>query len=219
MKRLVDKIAVVTGTSGGIGMAITKRYLEEGVKVVAVDISREGLQKLADTIGTNENLFPVQTDITSEESTRNLYEQVLGKWNRLDIIVNNAGWYSIVSFEKMTFSDWRQVMGVNLDGAFLVTKSLLPLLKQSADGRVINVSSGTFFSPVPSQTHYISAKAGILGFTRALAIELGALNIKVNAITPGLVTTQALKNNLGDEFIEFIAGQTKCGRADLRHNF
>jgi NAD(P)-dependent dehydrogenase (short-subunit alcohol dehydrogenase family) len=200
-----NKIVVITGAAGGIGTEITKRFLKEGARVCAVDISTPALDSLVADLGNPANLLTVKTDISSEESCADLYRQISEKWNAVDIVINNAGWFPFIEFDKLSFADWRKVMSVNLDGAFLVTKSLLPLLKLSTAGRIINTASGSFFNPPPGQAHYVAAKAGIIGFTRALAIELGDFNITANAITPGLTATPIVLKSFPDELIDKLA--------------
>ena len=104
--KFINKIVIITGAAGGIGTAITQRFLDEGANVVAVDLSTEALEKLASTMERSEHLLLVKTDISSEESTKQLYQQVKEKWNAVDIIINNAGWFPFLEFDKMTFADW-----------------------------------------------------------------------------------------------------------------
>ncbi len=215
MKNLSNKVAVITGAAGGIGTELTKRFLDEGARVAATDISTEALEKLAAGLGRPENLFTVKADISSEESSNFLYEQVAQKWNAADIVVNNAGWFPFTGFDQMTYEDWRKVMEINLDGTFLITKSLLPLLKESPAGRIINIASGSYFDPPAGQSHYVAAKAGVIGLTRALAVELGDLNITVNAITPGLTSTPAVVNSFPAELIDKLAQQGAIKRRQL----
>ncbi len=203
--KFINKIVIITGAAGGIGTAITQRFLDEGANVVAVDLSTEALEKLASTMERSEHLLLVKTDISSEESTKQLYQQVKEKWNAVDIIINNAGWFPFLEFDKMTFADWRKVMSINLDGGFLVIKSLWPLLKESKAGRIINTASGSFFDPPAGQSHYVAAKAGIIGLTRALAVELGDYNITVNAIAPGLTATPIVLKSFPAELIDKLA--------------
>jgi 3-oxoacyl-[acyl-carrier protein] reductase len=203
--KFINKTAIITGAAGGIGTAITQRFLDEGAKVVAVDLSTEALEKLSSKMGNPENLLLVKTDISSEDSTQQLYQQIKDKWNSVDIIINNAGWFPFLEFEKMTYGDWRKVMNINLDGGFLVIKSLLPMLKQSTAGRIINTASGSFFDPPVGQAHYVAAKAGIIGLTRALAVELGDYNITVNAIAPGLTATPIVLQSFPGELIDKLA--------------
>ena len=204
---LKNKIVVITGAAGGIGRALTTRFLKEGANVCAVDISEELINKLSTDLGSPKELFGVVADISSEESTKNLHTQIQQKWGALDIVINNAGWFPLTDFEDITFADWKKVIGINLDGNFLMTQALLPLLKESNAGRIINISSGSFFNPPPNQTHYVAAKAGVIGFTRALAVSLGKFNITVNAITPGLTSTPAVVSQFPSGMIDKLAEQ------------
>lgn len=205
MQRIKDKVVVITGAAGGVGKALTARFLKEGAKVCAVDISEEKLEELYREFDSHINLFSVVTDISKEKSTLKLSEQLKQKWARADAIINNAGWFPFTDFEDIDYTEWRKVLNINLDGTFLMTKALLPLLKKSKSGRIINISSGSFFNPPPNQAHYVAAKAGVIGFTRALAMSLGKYHITVNAITPGLTSTPSLLEKVPKEMIDQIA--------------
>jgi NAD(P)-dependent dehydrogenase (short-subunit alcohol dehydrogenase family) len=197
-----EKTIVITGAAGGIGKALTTRFLEDGCRVCAVDLSNEVLDKLREDLKSPGRLFYVATDISSEESCHNLYSEINKKWGTLDVLVNNAGWFPIIDFEDITYTDWKKVIAVNLDGTFLMTKALLPLLKKSTAGKIVNVSSGSFFNPPANQAHYVSAKAGVIGFTRVAAVALGKYNITVNAITPGLTATPKVVDNFPSDMID-----------------
>lgn len=200
-----NKIVVVTGAAGGIGRALTTRFLSEGAKVCAVDVSTEVLDKLSEDLNATPELFTAVADISSEESTIALHDKLKEKWGAADVVINNAGWFPFTDFEDISFEEWQKVIGINLTGNFLMTKALLPLLKQSKAGRIVNISSGSVLNPPPNQTHYVSAKAGVIGFTRALAVSLGKYNITVNAITPGLTATPSLVKSVPAEMIDKLA--------------
>jgi NAD(P)-dependent dehydrogenase (short-subunit alcohol dehydrogenase family) len=200
-----NKIVIITGAAGGIGRALTTRFLNEGANVCAVDISTEVLDKLSADFKNIPELFTVVADISSEESTKSLHDKVKEKWGAADVVINNAGWFPFTDFEDISFEEWQKVIGINLNGNFLMTKALLPLLKESKAGRIVNISSGSFLNPPPNQTHYVSAKAGVIGFTRALAVSLGKYNITVNAITPGLTATPSLVKSVPAEMIDKLA--------------
>lgn len=200
-----NKVVIITGAAGGIGRALTTRFLAEGAKVCAVDVTSEVVDNLSADLGSPEEIFTVAADISSEESTVNVHTQLQKKWGAADILINNAGWFPFTEFEDISYAEWQKVVKINLDGNFLMTKALLPLIKESDGGRIINVSSGSVFDPPPNQTHYVSAKAGVIGFTRALAISLGKYNITVNAITPGLTATPSLLEKVPVEMIDQLA--------------
>lgn len=187
--RFSNQFVMVTGAAGGIGSAITRRFLSEGAKVCAVDNRSAALHQLVLGLGSPAALLAVEADVSSEESCKSLSAQVERQWGALDILVNNAGKFPVTPFEEISYAEWREVCAINLDGPFLVTRSVLPLIKASKSGRIINISSGSIFAGTPDQCHYVSAKAGVIGFTRSLAKALGGHNITVNAITPGLTDT------------------------------
>lgn len=192
-KRFSNKSVIVTGAAGGIGSAIVRRFLSEGAKVCASDQTADGLDKLARELGSPAELMTVEADISSEESCQNLAAEAEKNWGAVDIVVNNAGWFPVTPFEEISYDEWRKVCAVNLDGPFLVSRAILPLMKTSRAGRIINMSSGSVFAGTPDQCHYVSAKAGVIGFTRSAANALGQYGITVNAITPGLTSTAPIK--------------------------
>lgn len=202
--KLENRIAIITGAAGGMGTVFTKRFLEEGAKVCAADTTQEGLDKLNDELASPAGLITVVADISKEEDADKIYQKVNSTWKGADILVNNAGWFPFTDFEKVTYEEWKKVITINLDGPFLVTKALLPLIKNSKNGRIINIGSGSIFNGPPNQIHYVSAKAGIAGFTRSLANALGQYNITVNMVTPGLTVTPNLLRVVPAEMIKKI---------------
>jgi 3-oxoacyl-[acyl-carrier protein] reductase len=128
---------------------------------------------------------------------------------RIDVLVNNAGIYPHTPFDELSFNEWHRVLSTNLDSVFLCTRAVFPVMRERGYGRVVNISSATFFLGYPEMTAYISSKGGIVGFTRALASEAGAHGITVNAITPGLIETEgsAEEDPTGELFEEIVGGQ------------
>ena len=188
--RLKDKVIIVTGGGVGIGRAYATGLAKEGARVVVTDIQEEEAKKVAREIkqGGGEALaLPV--DVTSAEKTQAMADKTLQKYGRIDVLVNNAGLYSAIKkkpFSEITAEEWDRVMAVNLKGLFLCVQAVYPAMKEQGKGKIINISSGTALGGTPFFLHYVTSKAGVIGFTRALARELGPDNICVNAITPGL---------------------------------
>jgi NAD(P)-dependent dehydrogenase (short-subunit alcohol dehydrogenase family) len=183
-----DKIALVTGAAGGLGQAFARRLARDGAHVVLVDIKPcEDTAKLVEAAGRE--AMVVTCDITSEESVGYLASEVEMRFGRCDILVNNAGIYPIQPFEQVTFADWRRVMALNLDAVFLVTRAFAPGMKRRKWGRIINLSSSTLNTVASGYTHYIASKGGVVGFTRALATEMGNHGVTVNAVSPSLTRT------------------------------
>jgi NAD(P)-dependent dehydrogenase (short-subunit alcohol dehydrogenase family) len=185
---LESKIALVTGAAGGLGQAFARRLAQDGAHVVLVDIKPcEDTAAMVEAAGRE--AMSVICDITVEESVSYLASEVDMRFGRCDIVVNNAGIYPIQPFDQVTFADWRRVMALNLDAVFLVTKAFAPGMKRRGWGRIINVSSSTFNMVASGYTHYIASKGGVVGFTRALATEMGNFGVTVNAISPSLTRT------------------------------
>jgi 3-oxoacyl-[acyl-carrier protein] reductase len=202
MKTLNGRVAVITGAAGGIGAALVQRFLVEGAIVLAVDISEERLEALRATFRDVPELITAASSVSDDGDCRRLAGFAKERLGHVDILINNAGYFPTCSFEDMTYSDWKTVIGINLDGVFLMTHAFLPLLKTKGWGRIINVGSSSVFRGVPMQTHYVAAKAGVVGFSRSLALALGKDGITVNVVAPGLTSTEAVVEEMGRAVIE-----------------
>ena len=188
--RLQDRVVIVTGGGVGIGKAYSNAVAKEGAKVVVADIQEAEAKKVvADIKQAGGEALAVSVDVTSPAKTQAMAEAALKQYGRIDVLVNNAGLYSALkkkNFMEIDPEEWDRVMAVNLKGLFLCVKAVYPAMKQQGKGKIINISSGTALSGSPLFLHYVSSKAGVLGFTRALAREVGGDNICVNSIMPGL---------------------------------
>jgi NAD(P)-dependent dehydrogenase (short-subunit alcohol dehydrogenase family) len=183
-----DKVAVITGAANGIGQAFARRLAEEGVHVVIADVQpATETVKLVEAAGRR--ALACRCDVTSPDAVAKLAGEVAQRFGRCDILINCAGIFPQQSFDQTTFADWRRVLAINLDGLFLVTSAFVPGMKQRGWGRIVNMASSTLGTVVTGFVHYVSSKGGIVGFTRALASELGPHGITVNAISPGLTRT------------------------------
>jgi 3-oxoacyl-[acyl-carrier protein] reductase len=188
--RLQNKVAIVTGGGVGIGKAYSHGLAKEGAKVVVADIQEAEAKKVAaDIKAAGGEAIAVPVDVTSPEKTQAMAGAALKQYGRIDILVNNAGLYSALkkkNFMEIDPEEWDRVMAVNVKGLFLCVKAVYPAMKNQGKGKIINISSGTVLGGSPLFLHYVSSKAGVLGFTRALSREVGADNICVNSIMPGL---------------------------------
>jgi 3-oxoacyl-[acyl-carrier protein] reductase len=169
---LADQVAVVTGGSRGIGRGISARLEADGAHVEVLDLA-----------GTP----PV--DVTDEQTVRTAIAGILERHGRIDILVNNAGIYPHLPFDELDYAEWRRVLELNLDAAFLCSHAVYPTLEERGYGRIVNISSAAVHVGPPGMAHYLASKAGLIGLTRSLAAEAGAHGITVNAITPGFVET------------------------------
>jgi 3-oxoacyl-[acyl-carrier protein] reductase len=201
------RVAVVTGGARGIGFAAARRLAADGVRPVLFDVDGEGAEKAAAALGSE--ALARRVDVTDEIDVGNAVQWVRSTAGRIDVLVNNAGVYPHTPFEELTFSEWRRVMSINLDGTFLCAHAVYPHMKERGSGRIVNVSSATFFIGYPEMSAYIASKGGIVGFTRALASEAGPHGITVNCVTPGLIETEGtqVEDPTGELFEEIVGGQ------------
>ena len=180
-------VAVVTGASQGIGQAYAQRLAEEGFDVAIADLSPAGeTEQLVRDAGAR--AFSTRCDVTDEDEVGAFAEAVREEFGGCDVLVNNAGIYPFDTFDTTTFAQWRKVLSVSLDAPFLMAKAFVPMMREHQWGRVVNVSSSEIWLVNP-HLHYITAKTGVIGFTRALATEVAADGITVNAIAPGITAT------------------------------
>ena len=181
--RLNGKVAIVAGGASGIGAAMCRAFASEGAKVVVADIDVAKGRAVADEVG---GLF-VQTDITISASTEKMAAEVDRAFGRIDILANNVGVRIVKPFLEHTDADWNIMIGTNLTGPFYCARAVVPYMQRGRAGRIINTASIASFVGRPDRVAYVSAKSGLLGMTRAMAIDLGGSGITVNAIAPGSI--------------------------------
>ncbi len=199
---LEDKVAIVTGAAQGIGRGIALKLAERGAKVVVSDIAEDVNEVVKEIEKSGQQAISVLADVSDPEQVEKMVQSALDKWDQLDILVNNAGIYPYKSLMMMEESDWDKVIDINLKGVFNSTKAALPALKKDG-GSIINIASiaGAVVG-YRELAHYSASKAGILGFTRAAALELAPKKIRVNAIAPGAIQTPTVDKTLTKELRE-----------------
>lgn len=200
MELLKDKVAIVTGATRGIGKGILEKFVENGAKVAFTYASSvDAAKELEAEYG--ENVKGFQSDASDFDAAQNLINEVLNTFGKIDILVNNAGITKDSLLMRMSFEDWQKVIQVNLDSAFNLTKAaMMPMMKQR-NGSIINMSSVVGLQGNAGQTNYAASKAGLLGFTKSVALELGSRKIRCNAIAPGFIETE-MTDKLSDEIKE-----------------
>lgn len=206
-KRFNGRVAYITGGSRGIGKGIAKRFAEEGANVAIVDINEEALNETAKEFQeSGYEIYTKVVNVVDREELENSIDEVVEQYGSLDILVNNAGIIRDNLLFKMTDNDWDQVMDVHLKGAFQATRAAQKHMVENKYGRIINISSTSALGN-RGQANYATAKAGLQGFTKTLAIELGRYGITANAIAPGFIEsdmTKATAERIGISFDEMV---------------
>ncbi|MCT7904208.1 3-oxoacyl-[acyl-carrier-protein] reductase FabG [Candidatus Ornithobacterium hominis] len=200
MKLLEGKTAVITGATRGIGKGILEVFVENGCRVAfTYASSKKAADEIEEKYGDKVKGF--QSDASDFDAAQKLIEEVLGVFGQVDILINNAGITKDNLLMRMSFEDWQKVIQVNLDSAFNLTKALIrPMLKQKS-GSIINISSVVGVQGNAGQANYAASKAGLIGFTKSVALELGSRNIRCNAIAPGFIKTE-MTEKLDEKIVE-----------------
>lgn len=198
---LTGRSAVVTGAGSGIGKAIARQLAENGAEVAVNDIDAEkGAESAAAIRGGNGRAVFIQADIATWEGARRLMEKTGEAFGKIDILVNNAGITIDKVLKKMEASDWDRVLDINLKGAFNCCRHAVPKMIERKYGKIVNISSRAHLGN-PGQANYAASKAGLIGLTRSLALELGRYRINVNAVAPGMIDTEGLRRHPKYEMI------------------
>ena len=205
----MNKVAFITGATRGIGRQIAITLAKEGFDIV-INYRKEN-EDLIETKKMVEDqkvkCFTVQGDVSSFEDSERMVKDIIEEFNHIDILVNNAGITKDMLLMRMKKEDFESVIGVNLVGTFNITKNVIPYMMKNRSGRMIKVSSVVGISGNAGQTNYSASKAGIIGFTKSLAKEVGSRNILVNAVAPGFIETQmtdVLKEEVKEEISKTI---------------
>ena len=194
--RLKDKISVITGAASGFGKGISKKFSEEGSKVILVDINKNELEKVSKEF--NQDFF--HADVSNSNSMKKLSEYVLNKYKNIDIMVNNAGITHLPKpLENVTEEEFDKVFSVNSKSVFFCGKFFVPHMKQNKKGSILNVSSTAGLSPRPNLNWYNATKGWMITATKAMAVELAPFNVRVNSLAPVAGETPLLKSFLGED--------------------
>ncbi len=198
--RLQGKVAVVTGGAQGIGRAIALGLGREGAKVVVADLQADKAKSVVDELtNLGSESLPVEVDVASESSVKNLAQETLGRFGHVDILVNDAGVYPTALVVDMKEAEWDRTINVNLGGNFLCSRAFVPSMRARKSGRIISIASGIAHYGAKEGAHYAASKAAIIGFVKSLARELGPDGITANAICPGIANTALPRGHRTEE--------------------
>lgn len=212
----MERVAIVTGASRGIGREIAKTLARKGIKVVAnYDKSEKAAIGLKEELKTERiDIDIFKADVSKRKEAKELVKYTLSQYEKIDILINNAGIAEFKEFTKMSDEDWNRMINVNLNSVFIMSQEVLDNMIHNKNGCIINISS--IFGIVGSscEVHYSTAKAGVNGMTKALAKELGPCNIRVNAVAPGIIDTE-MNQDINKEEMEIIKEQIPLGRIGI----
>lgn len=226
---LLNRVAIITGGSKGVGKGVALKFAKEGCDVVIADVSmKEANETLNEIKEIGRDGLAIKCDITDSHNVHDMVKQTISKFGKIDILVNNAGGIvgpgatARMSVATLAEEDWNRIIALNLTGGFLVSKEVVPYMKEKKYGKIIHLSSLGAIHPPSPHPHYHSAKAGVLGLTYDMACELGPHNIFVNAIIPGPIRTPfydeilAAKTDEEKEgFFKFLGSLSPLGRVGV----
>ena len=214
MNELMGQVALVTGASRGIGAVIARSLGEAGANVgVNFSSDRTGANEVSEEIKSrgSESII-IQGDVSVETDAELIVKQTTDQWGHIDILVNNAGITKDGLLLRMKAEDWDRVIDVDLRGAFLCSKYVMPHMIRRRQGRIINISSVVGIGGNVGQSNYAAAKAGLIGFTKAVAREVATRNVTVNALAPGFIDTGGMVEDMTDEAKQNVLGRIPMGR-------
>jgi 3-hydroxybutyrate dehydrogenase len=199
--KLESKIAIVTGAARGIGEGIARRFVEEGAKVAIADLGQEAAAETAEKLSRHGpgTAMGVAMDVTDEEAVAAGIEQVVDAWGGVDVLVSNAGIQIVHKIEGFPFADWKKLLSIHLDGAFLTTRACIPHMYRRGGGSVIYMGSVHSKEASPLKAPYVTAKHGLLGLARVISKEGAAHGVRANVICPGFVKTPLVEKQIPEQ--------------------
>lgn len=198
--KLNDKVCIVTGAASGIGKAIATLYAANGARVVIADLNLDAASQAADEItASGGNAMAVAMDVTSEEQVNDGVAKVIAAWGQVDVLVSNAGIQIVNPVENYAYADWKKMLAIHLDGAFLTSKAVLPHMYAAGSGSIIFMGSVHSKEASPLKSAYVTAKHGLLGLSRVIAKEGGKKGVRTNVICPGFVRTPLVDKQIPEQ--------------------
>jgi NAD(P)-dependent dehydrogenase (short-subunit alcohol dehydrogenase family) len=214
MAAIENKVALITGSGGGIGGAIALRYAREGAKLALADIVAETAKSRASEVNSmGGDALAIAADVTNKDSVRQMVRTTLEKWGRIDILVNVAGGADRKPVVEMSESDWDHIVDMNLKSVFLCCQAVLPAMLKQKCGKIVSISSIYGFTGNATRSSYAAAKAGVAVFTKSVALEVARDGISVNAIAPGRVSTPRVRGHYSEQQWTEAMAQIPAGRA------
>jgi len=213
----MSKLAVITGGAGGIGRAVADRLAKEKQNIVLLDVNGDaGAQVVAEFEKRGMQLVFLRADVANEAQVRTVFDKITAEHGRIDVLINVAGGsVHRHPLDEFPLTHWQAVIDANLTSTFLCCRAVAPLMRQQKSGAIVNISSDIAFSGDARRSAYAAAKAGILGLTRSLALELATDGVRVNAVAPGRIATARVRANYSDAEWEAAAKRIPLGHAGV----
>ena len=196
--QLNDKVSLITGAAGGIGLGIAKRFIAAGSKVAIADINMDAARQVVAELG-EERAMAVAMDVTDEDAVNAGVQAVVDRWGTVDVLVSNAGVQIVHPVEEFPFAAWKKMLAIHLDGAFLTTRAVLPHMYAQGSGSVLLMGSVHSKLASPLKSAYVTAKHGLMGLTRVIAKEGGPKGVRANVICPGFVRTPLVDKQIPEQ--------------------
>jgi 3-oxoacyl-[acyl-carrier protein] reductase len=216
---LKGRAVIITGGGKGIGKVYAQEFARAGARVLAADIDGAAADAVAKEIrAAGGDAVSITTDISDADSTQAMAEAARTQFGGIDVLVNNASLMSALprrSWLEIPVEEWDRVMAVNLRGMFLSCRAVFPAMREHGRGKIVNISSSRVWEGIPNRLHYTTSKAGVIGFTRALAREVGEFGITVNAVTPGLTLSDTQVASSSNNYLAVVAEGRALGRPQI----
>ncbi len=210
--RFKDRVTIVTGSAQGIGKAIAQGFAGEGADVILLDKAEEAKNTAREIEAGGGKASAMICDATNGQEVKDTVKQIIEKWGRIDILVNNIGWNESISFLESDEALWYKSLDINLLVPMRLCHAVLPHMIKQKSGRVVNISSIAGRQPRPYALTYSAAKAGVIAITRSLAVAMAPYNIRVNCVAPAIIDTQLLREQAPPEHLGPIMKQSTLGR-------
>jgi 3-hydroxybutyrate dehydrogenase len=197
--KLDGKVALITGAASGIGYAIAERFLEAGARIVIADLNEDGAAKAAKQLGSTKQAIGVGMDVAKEDQVNAGVKRTVDAFGTVDVLVSNAGIQIVHPIEEFPFADWKKLLAIHLDGAFLTTKACVKHMYAQKSGTLLYMGSVHSHEASPLKSAYVAAKHGLLGFARVMAKEGAKHNVRANVICPGFVKTPLVEKQIPEQ--------------------
>jgi 3-oxoacyl-[acyl-carrier protein] reductase len=215
MKKLENKVAIITGGADGLGKAGAILFAKEGAKVIIWDMNEEkGIETVSEILANGGKSFFLKVNTASFAEVEAATQKVIEQFGKIDILINNAGITRDATLKKMTSEQWQQVIDVNLTGVFNCAKCVSSFMVEKGYGRIINTSSVVALYGNFGQTNYVATKAGVIGMTKTMARELGRKGVTVNAVAPGFIATEMVKK-MPEDVLKAMEAKVPVGRLGM----